>query len=270
MVNTKFEKKVLLIELDRPERGNSLDPSTLLKLRSIFLETQSNDKIRAIILTGTGEKDFCTGIDTKIAAKFSTENIKNIANLAGDIATLIYFGKPTIVAINGRLMGMGVVFSTAADFRLIVPNAVMQMPEINFGIFPGASCIVQMQRVCGPTWTKRILLSGDKFTAEDCIMANIADELCDFGQIQEKAWKIAKNIAKKNPILVKTIKMTTMHSNSLSYNDGINLESDFSRYFAWKYPEEQLKQIKEEYGLSYKLLGNPELLIKEINNISDE
>jgi enoyl-CoA hydratase len=257
--------KILYITLNRPSRGNSLNPPTLVELLSLFKSAQSNPKIKIIHLTGSGEKDFCTGIDLDSARDLSAEAKTNIANVAGDIATLIYHGKPTVVAINGRLMGMGVVFSTAADYRYVVSTAEMRMPEVNFGAFPGASCIALMTRVCGVAWTRRILMTGEPFTVNQLLEAKIADEIVEPEELSKKSIDMAKSYSRKNPVLLQLIKTSIINSPEMPYKEIIELESNFANYYQWKESEEQLKQHKKDFSIEYELTGKPEELIEEYN-----
>ncbi|SRR6056297_1858238 len=264
----KIEKRrrILKIVLSRPDIGNSLDPHTILKLRKEFLDAQTNDEINVIQLMGEGEKDFCTGMDINAARDLSPQNKSNIANLAGDIATLIYHGKPTIVALNGRAMGMGVVFSVAADYRIAKKGIKLRMPEVNFSIFPGASCIVQMNRVCGQSWTRRILMRGNYFTPETAKKANIIDEIAEPDDFERKTKKIVRDFRKKNPVLLKAIKKAIVGTEELSYGEGVQLEDKFSQYYLWDNPEEVFEESFQKFSLNFPLLGKPELLEKELQS----
>ncbi len=261
------EKKgrILFLTLDRPDRGNSLDPETILSLRTAFLDAQTDPKVNIISLTGMGEKDFCTGIDIHAASDLSAENKTNIANLAGDIATLIYMGKPTIIALNGRSMGMGIVFATAADYRIAAEGISMQMPEVNVGIYPGASCIVQMTRVCGESWARKILMGGEKFGTKEALEANIVDEVVPFEFLHKHARQMARNLSKKNPTLLKCIKNSIVSMKDLSYGEGIRMESEYSQYYTWEDSEKHIKSTMDRFNIDFPLIGEPELLKQELH-----
>ena len=258
--------KILYITINRSDRGNSLDPPTLVKLRESFIQAQRNDKIKVIILTGAGDKDFCTGIDVNAAKGLSHKGKINLANTAGDIATLIYFGKPTVVSVNGRAMGMGIVFATAADYRLIVENTLCQMPEVNFGAFPGASCIALMSRVCGISWTRKILMLGQPFTSQDALNANIIDKIVKIEEIKKKTKKIARALSLKNPINLKAIKYATVSMPDMNYKDSIFLETALANYALWDDPTKEFSELNQKYKINYKLTGNPNELLKDYEN----
>lgn len=265
----KLDRQILSLTLNRPERGNSLDPILLCDLRKTFLEAQSNTKIKAIILTGTGEKDFCTGIDTGYARDLPAEGKLNLANVAGDIATLILLGKPTVVAVNGRFMGMGVVFTCAADYRCAVPDIICQMPEINFGIFPGANCPWIMTRVCGLAWTRRFLLSGQPLTIEDAQKANIIDEIVPRDKLINKATEMAKEFTKKNPIIFASIKMAINSNSLLDYAQSQELENQLFNWFKWTDINSELNKLREHYKTNLPLYGDPDQLLKDYEKIKN-
>ena len=259
----KRSGKILYLTLNRPERGNSLNPPTLAALRNAFVSAQDDKKIRVVHLTGSGTKDFCTGIDIQSVRDFSPEGKTNVANVAGDIATLIYHGKPTVVAINGRFMGMGTVFATAADYRLMRKEAIMQMPEVNFGAFPGASCIALMTRVCGVAWTRKILMSGSPFSGQDLIDAHITDEIVASDALMVKAKEIARILSRKNPQLLQLIKINTINMPDLEYMEGLKLETECANYYQWADPVKKTAEIRKKYSIEYSLTGDPEKLMKE-------
>ncbi|MHA1822006.1 MAG: enoyl-CoA hydratase/isomerase family protein [Promethearchaeota archaeon] len=262
------KRKILTIELNRPHKGNSLDPLILVKLRRVFIEAQEDDKVRAIILTAMGQKDFCTGIDVYSAQNLSSEQKVNIANIAGDIATLIYWGKPVVVGLNGRTMGMGVVFSSAADYSIALNNIKLQMPEVNVGIFPGASCIAIMTKVCGPRAAKRILMSGRPFDTAYAQKSDIIDEVVgSISELNSRLYEVAKDFTKKNPINLRSIKFSINSALYLNYNQTIDLETKLADWYKWEVPKVRIKELGNEFQVEYNLTGDPDALIEEYNRI---
>ncbi len=260
---SEHKGRVLSLTFNRPERGNSLFPPLLVDLRRAILAAQENDKVHVILLTGAGEKDFCTGIDIDAAKHISSTGRVNIANVAGDVATLIYFGKPVVVAINGRAMGMGVVFAAAADYRVMAAHAIFQMPEVNVGVFPGASCTAIMTRVCGVAWTRRILMSGTPFPSQDAIPARLADEVVPKEQVPQRAGETAKEYGRKNPILLKAIKFAVTNALDVPYANQVTLETTLADWYLWPDGQKQLREVENKHNLTYVLTGNPDQLLEE-------
>ncbi|MHA2295539.1 MAG: enoyl-CoA hydratase/isomerase family protein [Candidatus Hodarchaeales archaeon] len=262
-----IEKKgsILQITLNRPEKANSLDPPTLVNLRKVILDAQTDNDINVIVLTGIGEKNFTTGIDIVSAMNLSPESIVNLAKVAGDIATLLYYGKPSIVGINGRAMGMGVVYPVAADYRLIVENVLLQMPEVNIPVFPAASCTALMTRVCGITWTRRILLTGYPIDSNNAVKARIADEIvATQDMLITRMEEVSRELASKHPAILKAIKFSVLNAHDMDYMSTIELESRLLKFSEWTDDvEDQYSEFTSKYGIEFELTGNPEMLMQD-------
>ncbi|MFX0168589.1 MAG: enoyl-CoA hydratase/isomerase family protein [Candidatus Hodarchaeota archaeon] len=260
----KESQNTLYLTLNRPTRANSLDPPTIIALRQAFLDAQSNPNIRVIVLTGSGNRDFTTGIDISAAAPLGTQAIGNIADTAGDIATLIYHGKPTIVAINGRAMGMGGLFAAAADYRLIHETAFIRMPEINIPVFPGGTAIAIFTRICGISWTKRIFLLGEPLSPKDALNANLVDEIVPNQQeLERRTSEVAQNLAMKNSAVVKGIKLAAPNALDIPYSQVLELESQLTNFFDWKSEDQTLTQIAKHFNIQFQLKGDPDRLLKD-------
>ena len=257
------EGAILTLTLNRPERANSLDPPTLVALRQAFIDAQLDSTLKVIILTGVGERDFTTGIDIKVTAPMGLEVIRNIADTAGDIATLIYFGKPTVVAINGRAMGMGGLFAAAADYRLMQDQAFIRMPEINIPVFPGGTAMAIFVRVCGISWTKRIFMLAEPLSAKESLQANLVDEIVPTNEIlRQRTKQVAQNLSTKNTAVIKGIKLAASNALDIPYSKVLELEAELADYYAWTDEIQQVAQIAKDFNLDYQLKGNPEALLK--------
>jgi enoyl-CoA hydratase/carnithine racemase len=258
------DEHILVLTLNRPDRANSLDPPTIVALRQAFLEAQSKPTIKAIILTGAGTRDFTTGIDITAAAPLGTQAIVNIANTAGDIATLMFYGKPTVIAINGRAMGMGGLFAAAADYRLIHEKAFIRMPEINIPVFPGGTAMAIFTRVCGPSWTKRIFMLAEPLSAEESFQANLVDEIItEHTMITTRAKEIAKIFATKNTAVIKGIKLAASNALDLTYSEVLELESHLTDFYDWNSEDQALAKIAKQFNIDYQLKGNPNQLLED-------
>ncbi len=248
--------RILELRLNRPERANSLDILTLIELHDAIFEAQKSENVNVIVLTGSGSKDFCTGIDIKSASILGSEDRINLANIAGDIATALYFGKPSVVIANGRSMGMGIVFACAADFAIISNNAVCQMPEIDVGIFPGASCIAIMNRKIGIRKTAEILMSGTPYSAEKAVQWGIFNQMASSEELMEIGMSYAKSLSRKPSTLLKILKVTINTSLDLNYNEVVKFEEEAASWANWKDPVSHIEKLIEMTGVAPKYLGD--------------
>lgn len=262
----ELKNKVLYLTLNRPERANSLNPPLLSELRQEILNAQRNPKVRVIVLTGMGDKDFCTGIDVgESVHNFTTEGKVNLALVAGDIATLLFTGKPSIVVANGRTMGMGGVFLAAADYRIMVDSCEWSMPEVTAGIFPGASCVAIFSRVCGIAWTRRILMTGQKFTPEQALQSHIADEICSREELYTSMKKIARTLKSYNQTNLNAIKQSIIAMPEIKYDESLTLEKELSAWYEWDVPDQKLKDTIKKHSVQFSLKGDPDFLMSEFN-----
>ncbi|MFX1513173.1 MAG: enoyl-CoA hydratase/isomerase family protein [Promethearchaeota archaeon] len=260
------EKKnaCLHLTINRPDRGNSIDPPTIVRLRKAILNAQSDEQVKVIALSGSGDRDFTTGIDISSVMRFPIDGIRNLANTTGDIASLLFYGKPSIVALNGRTMGMGVVFAAAADYRLILQGSKVSMPEVNIPAFPGASCIAIMTRVCGTAWARRILMLGLPIDNNDAINANIADEIVPSqADLSKRIEQVSEVLAEKDHVVIKAIKLAVNNGLDLKYMDVLRLESKLADFFVWDSASERFSELIDDFKIQYQLTGDPNQLMED-------
>ncbi|MHA1272381.1 MAG: enoyl-CoA hydratase/isomerase family protein [Promethearchaeota archaeon] len=245
----KFDvkKRFGIITIARGERSNALTLEMLQDIKNALEYCQENEKIRGIILTGEGNS-FTSGLDIKEIDVKKSLLIKKVENIASNITALLYYGKPVICAINGLAMGDGVIFALASDYRIAVENAYFQMPEINYGIFPGTGCIVLMTRIIGISWTKRMLMFAEKIDPEKAVKIGLIDEIADN---KEDLMKIALNKAKflftKNQTVLNAIKICSNHLQDKSYSEAYDLEKMGSSWYEYDDKEEFLSEFRKRF-----------------------
>ncbi len=196
-------------------------------------------------------------------SNFTTEGKVNLALVAGDIATLLFTGKPSVVVANGRTMGMGAVFLAAADYRIMVDSCEWSMPEVTAGIFPGASCVAIFTRVCGVAWTRRILMTGQKFTAEQALNANLADEICSKEDLYDSMKRIARTLKSYNTTNLNAIKQAIIAMPEMNYDDSLTLEKELSSWYEWEDPQKTLENIINNHSVRFSLKGDSDFLMAE-------
>ena len=142
------------------------------------------------------------------------------------------------------------------------------MPEGNVGIFPGASCIPLMTRVCGVSWTRKLLLGGDPMTAPLAKTAQIIDEIVSHEELLQKSKEMAQSLSRKNALLLKNIKLAINNAPELPYNQMIALETELADYYRWDNPAQKIQKIKEKYRLDFQLTGDPAKLLDEYSKLA--
>ena len=242
-IELSVEKRFGIIRLNRVHRANSITIEMEKNLKKAIEYCQNNDKIRGLILTGNGTT-FTTGLDLTSIDPSDHAAAKEYEKIAAEIAALIWNGKPTICAINGRAMGDGVAYTLCSDYRIAVQDSFFMMPEITVGIFPGGGNIVLMTKILGIVWTKRILMFAEKISVDKALEIGLIDQIVDTREeLMEEAMKKARFIFTKNQPVLNAIKTCSNHFLDKSYKEAYKLEKE--ALIGWIEAEDKVQFIKE-------------------------
>jgi enoyl-CoA hydratase len=246
-IEFSIKKKFGIIKLNRIRRGNAITIKMAKDLKRVLEFCQNSEKIRGIILTGNGNS-FTTGMDIDEIDGSNHISVKEYENTAAYIQDIIYYGKPTVCAINGKAMGDGVAYAISSDYRIAVKDCYFRMPEINIGVFPGTGIIVLMSRVIGIPWTKRILMFAEKVSSEKALEIGLVDQLVEN---QEELLKIALDKAKflftKNQIVLNAIKLCSNHLADKPYNEAYELEKIGSAWYGYEDKENYINEFRKKF-----------------------
>ena len=159
-----------LITLNRPERRNALSRALLLSLGEIGRELTQDPSVRAVVLTGAGNRAFCAGADLKERSQMSDDEIRAQLSLyRSELAWLSAPHFPTIAALNGTALGGGLELALMCDLRVAVRHAELGLPETRLGIIPGAGGTQRLVRAIGEARAKELILLGRRLTAEEAL-----------------------------------------------------------------------------------------------------
>ena len=216
-IEFSVKKKFGIINLNRVHRGNAITTGMAKNLKKVIEYCQNTEKIRGIILTGNGTS-FTTGMDINAIDGSDHVVAREYEQTAAEIAELIYYGKPTICAINGKAMGDGVAYSLCSDYRIAVKDCFFMMPEINLGVFPGGGTIVLMTRIIGIPWTKKILMFAEKVSAEKALDIGLVDQIVNSRkELMNIAMEKARFLFTKNQTVLNAIKLCSNHLADKTY-----------------------------------------------------
>ncbi|MEN3292785.1 MAG: (E)-benzylidenesuccinyl-CoA hydratase [Burkholderiales bacterium] len=217
---------VAIITLNRPEAMNSIDPETRQELKGIWARIHADDSIRVAILTGAGEKAFCTGSDLKktMPPKESfaqttfgqAESDHLLAGLTTD--------KPLICAINGYAMGGGMELALACDIRLASENAQFALSEVRIGSIPGAGGTQRLPRAIGASNAMLMLLTGDRIDAAEALRVGLVSKVVPAAELMSTAQTIARRIAQNAPLSVRAVKRLVRQGMDMPLNAAIDHE----------------------------------------------
>ncbi|HXX70089.1 MAG TPA: enoyl-CoA hydratase-related protein [Polyangiaceae bacterium] len=161
---------VAIWTLDRRDRMNALSRDALLALGKLAREAAVNPSIRAIVLTGAGDKAFCAGADLKERRKMTDDEVRFQIDLyRSELGAIDESPKPVVAAINGAALGGGLELALACDLRVAASHAELGLPETSLGIIPGAGATQRLPRVVGEARAKEMVLLSCRLTADEAL-----------------------------------------------------------------------------------------------------
>jgi len=204
----EVENYVATITLNRPQAMNSIDPETRSQLHAAWQRIKSDDSVRVAILTGAGEKAFCTGSDLKktMPPKESFAELSFGRSQSDHLLAGLDTDKPLICAINGYAMGGGMELALACDIRIASENAQFALSEVRIGSIPGAGGTQRLPRAIGASNAMLMLLTGDRFDAYEALRVGLVSKVVAQAELLDQAKAIAQRIAQNAPLSVRAIK----------------------------------------------------------------
>jgi enoyl-CoA hydratase len=197
---------VATITINRPNVLNALNAPTLDELRRAVLDLKRDESVRAIVLTGAGDKSFVAGADINELALQSPVSGREHALTGQHVFDLIEnLGKPVIAAINGFALGGGCELAMACTLRLAADTAKLGQPEINLGILPGYAGTQRLARLVGKGRALEIMLTGAPISAAQAERIGLVNRVVPAAELIAEARKLAAVLAAQAPIAVRYI-----------------------------------------------------------------
>ena len=207
-VEVEVANHVATILLNRPQAMNSVDPEMRALLHETWQRVRDDDEIRVAIITGAGDKAFCTGSDLKKTMPTQESAAQQIfsrregAALSAGLNT----DKPLIAAVNGYAMGGGMELALACDIRLCSENAQFALSEVRIGSIPGSGGTQRLPRFIGMSDAMLMLLTGDRVNADDAYRIGLVSKVVPQVELLSTARGIAEKIADNAPLAVRAVK----------------------------------------------------------------
>ena len=225
---------------------NALDVATLTELRDRLAGLRDDGEVRAVVLTGAGDRAFIAGADIKAMSAMDVDAAKAWGELGHNVARrLETMPKPTIAAIDGFALGGGCELALACDLRYASPGAKLGQPEINLGIIPGWGGTQRLARVCGLGVAKDLILTGRLVGAEEALGIGLVNAVHD--PAIDKAREVAEQLAAKGPLALAAIKRTTNHALQGDHVQNLQREADeFGALFASEDAKEGMTAFVEK------------------------
>lgn len=194
---------VAIVTLNRPKVLNALNNQTLAELSACMASLKADEGVRAIILTGSGEKSFVAGADiNELATQSPVEGQAHARRGQLILDAIEQLGKPVIAAINGFALGGGCELAMACTIRLAADSARFGQPEINLGLMPGYAGTQRLPRLVGKGIAIEMLLTGDMVGAQRAYEIGLVNRVVPAAELMTEARALAQTLAAKAPIAV--------------------------------------------------------------------
>lgn len=254
VIDYQVNDNLAVVTLFRPQNLNALNRQMFIELGAVFGEIEMEDKIRAVILTGSGSKAFAAGADIGELQYLSAAGARDFARAANrvqeQIASLF---KPTIAAINGYALGGGCELAMCCDLRVASENARLGQPEINLGIIPGGGGTQRLARLVGVSRAKELVFTGKTIPARIALEWGLVNQVVPPEKLMETAFKLAGEMAAKSSLALAFAKSAIDRGSSIDLNSALHYEIEcFTGCFATEDHSEGLKAFLEKRQPRYK------------------
>lgn len=233
LVLTERKESVVLLTINRPEGLNALNRELIKTLSELLAELAGDDSIRALIITGAGDRAFVAGADIGEMAGMDRPEAEIFARFGSRLMRQIsQFPVPVIAAINGFALGGGFELALACDLRLAADGARFAFPETGLGITPGFGGTQRLARLAGAMPAFDLIMTGRRIKAEEARDLGLVMEVTAAADLLPRAWELAEIIAGKAPAAVREAKRAIRMGLDLSLDEGLTLEEGgFGRCF---------------------------------------
>jgi len=227
-ISSEKRDKIMCITLNRPEALNALAPEDMDGLRKALIGFRDDPDAWVCILTGAGEKAFCTGADMIKAVGQDLE-----ASGASRDTSGFYYGynglniwKPIIGAINGYCLAGGLAIALLCDIRICSENAIFGTVGTSRGIMPAGGQTQRLPRVIPLAKALELFFTAENISAQEAYRIGLVNRVVSQAELMNSAWEMAEKIARNAPIAIAASKQACIRGLDLPLDQGIKLEVD--------------------------------------------
>jgi enoyl-CoA hydratase len=226
--NLKRETRdgIAFLTVDRPQKLNAMNAETMAELDGLFSELATDEAVRAVIVTGAGEKAFIAGADIQELAR-ETPTTGHVTALRGQsvfrrIETL---GKPVIAAINGFALGGGLELALSCHVRVAAEGAKLGLPEVTLGAIPGYGGTQRLSRLVGRGLAYEMVLTGDPVDAAEALRIGLVNRVVPKEALLETAETIARRMVRNAPLALRHALLAIDQGLEVDVEKGLLLEA---------------------------------------------
>lgn len=231
-IQFKIIEHVAVITLDAQQSNNALSISDLMHLRKTLVACQDDEQVRVIVLTGAGDRAFCSGASlrepSRVLPGFVASSLKSRETEAeeGGYARLFDLSdlevwKPVIAAINGACLAGGLELALQCDLRIAVTSATFGLPEVRDATIPAAGGVQYLLRAVPAAHAMKMALTGEPISAEEALRIGLIIDLLPADRLMPAALSLAERIAGNGPLAVQSVKQLAIQTAHLTPRDFV-------------------------------------------------
>lgn len=221
---------VAFVTINRPDKMNALNHQTLTELGQAFDAAKADDAVRAVVITGSGEKAFVAGADIGELLQVAG-NAQGAADLAGFgqsiFRKLEELGKPSVAMVNGFALGGGCELALACTLRTASATARMGLPEVSLGIIPGYGGSQRLARIASPGVAREWVLTGDMFGAEEAHRVGVINRVFAPEELREGTLKMVGSMLSKGPVALRFGMEAILRGWDMTQAEGEAMETEY-------------------------------------------
>jgi enoyl-CoA hydratase len=221
------EENVAVLTINRPDKYNALNEEVMAEISSAMDELAADDAVRAVIVTGAGEKAFVSGADIGALQQLNTSEDGSAYSQRGHAVMnkVEELPKPVIAALNGYALGGGLELAMACDIRLAADSARMGQPEAGLGLSPGYGGTQRLPRLVGKGMAKLLILTGDMIDAQEALRIGLVQKVVPRGELLSEAKALATKMAAMPPLSLAACKKAINLGLEVDLKGGLSIEA---------------------------------------------
>lgn len=224
------EGKIAIFTINRPEAWNALTMEAMQDLQDAMVDFRDDPDLWVGIVTGAGDKAFCSGADIKDTLAFMKEHQNSPWAFPATPMRGLDLWKPLIAAINGVALGGGLELALACDIRIASENARLGTPEVTLGIIPGWGATQRLPRMIPWAKAAELLFTGKPIDAQEAYRIGLVNKVVPLEQLMPTAKEWAETICRAAPLAVRAAKEAMIRGYSMTLEEGLRLENSLIAY----------------------------------------
>jgi enoyl-CoA hydratase len=245
---------VVRLTLNRPEKLNALSEQLLRDLFGALTAVCDDESVRAVVLTGAGDKAFAAGADIGAMADMTPTQAIAFAHLGHRLGALIEQAPfPVIAAVNGFALGGGCELALCCDFIHASDRAKFGQPEVSLGVIPGFGGTQRLARLVGAARARELCMTGDVLGAEDALRIGLVNAVVPHAELLARVGDVARRIASRGPLAVGSVKRAILRGADASLATANELEAlTFAGLFGTHDQREGMRAFLEKRAASFE------------------